>query len=35
MNKVYPSAAASLEGLVADGQMIAVAALACGGCPKH
>jgi len=34
MNKVYPSAAAALEGLVADGQMLAVGGFGLCGIPE-
>ena len=34
MNKVYPSAAAALEGVVADGQLIAVGGFGLCGIPE-
>ena len=35
MNKVYPSAAAALQGVVADGQLIAVGGFACAASPRR
>ncbi|HAZ60354.1 MAG TPA: succinyl-CoA--3-ketoacid-CoA transferase, partial [Gammaproteobacteria bacterium] len=34
MNKVYPSAAAALQGVVADGQLIAVGGFGLCGIPE-
>ena len=33
--KLYPSAAAALQGVVADGQTLAVGGFACAASPKH
>jgi hypothetical protein len=35
MKKLYPSAAAALQGVVADGQLLAVGALACAAFPRR
>jgi len=34
MNKIYPSAAAALDGLVADGQVLAVGGFGLCGIPE-
>jgi hypothetical protein len=35
MNKIFPSAAAALAGVVRDGQLIASAASACAASPRR